>query len=302
MKRRFLICLIALAAGATALLAQPAVTLEDLLEEAETALAEAKAHEVQVISPRRVAKAEESIREARDKMGKAGSDNLVRLNLESALESLETAVTHAETARPKLQSILEARDAAKAAGAEVSNLPAWQQAERGLMEIAGKIEQGIESELSGLREPLAQQYWAARREALRDGLLANAKSDIAAAEKLDGDKHFPTLMARSRQAMSRAEALLAQENLDDCRIAAQEASDYAIHAKGQIEYSASAKSSRSPDEALLLPYDDLLTKMAAEWGETLSFEGGGEAAIRRFEEMYARNMARRKQSVIHSKA
>jgi OOP family OmpA-OmpF porin len=294
MKYRFLICLLVLSSCAWTLHAQPAVTLDDLLEEAETALAGAKANEIHVLSPKRIAKAEESIREARGQMGKSSNDNLVRLNLESAIESIETAVGHAEAVKPKVQPILEARDAAKAAGADASNLATWQQAERGFAEMTGNLEQGNESQLAGLREPLAQQYWAARREALRDGLLSQAKADIAAAEELEGDKLFPTLMARARQAISRAEALLAQESLDDCKIAAREASELAVHAKGQIEYTANAKTTRSPDEKLLLPYDDLLTKMATSWGESLSFEGGGEAAVKRFDEIFTARLNREK--------
>ncbi len=267
-------------------MAQPAVTLEDLLSEADEALASAKSAELDVICPRRVSKAEESIREARKGFGKSGSDNIVRLTLESALESLEMAEAHAVQARPKLQTILEARTAAVAAGAQKSNLAVWQQAERGLRDLAGKLEQGSESELAGLRDPLSQQFWAARREALRDGLLAKSKADITAAEKAGADKLFPILMARARQAISRAEALLTQENLDECRLAAQDASRFALHATGQIDYTAQAKSSKTTEETLLLPYDDLLQDVAIAWGDTLSFEKGGGEAIKQFREIF----------------
>ncbi len=255
---------LALALSASAF-SQPALTLEDLLAEAETALATAKASDVHLLSPRRVAKAEENLREARNQMGKTGTDNIVRVNLESALESLETAQAHADHARTKMQTVLEARKVAQTAGAGQNNLPTWQQAERGLVEMASKFENGEESELAGLQEPLAQQYYAARREALRDGFLAKTKSDISAAEKAGSDVLFPTLMARSRQAISRAEAQLAQENFDECKVSAEEASRVALHAKGQTEFVNKAKSTRMPEENMLLPYDDLLQRMAMEW-------------------------------------
>lgn len=272
--------------------AEPAVTLEDLLVEAESALANAKADELQILSPRRVAKAEELMHEAKNQMGKAGSDKIVRLNLESALESLETAQSHAQLVRPKLLTILEARTTAIASGAGQNNLPTWQQAERGLLDMAGKLENGDESELEGLREPIAQQFWAARREALRDGLLATTKEDISRAEGADADRLFPTLMARSRQAMSRAEALLAQEKFDECRAAASEASWIAKHARGQSEFVTRAESSRASEEFKLLSYDDLLQKMALAWGDTLSFQDGGDAAVKRFDELFAKRLER----------
>jgi len=276
----------------TSAFSQPAVTLEDLLAEAETALAAAKVADLHIFSPRRVAKAEENLHEAKSQMGKAGTDNIVRLNLESALESLETAITHAEVARAKMQTVLEARRAAQAAGAGQNNLPTWQQAERGLLEMTGKFENGEESELAGLQEPLAQQYFAARREALRDGFLAKTKNDISAAEKVGADQLFPTLMARARQAMSRAEAQLAQESLDECKISAEEASRFALHAKGQAEFVNHAKSTRAPEENMLLPYDDLLQRMAIEWGDTVSFEKGGEEAVKQMETLFEKRLDR----------
>ncbi len=283
--------LLAFALAASAF-SQPALTLEDLLAEAETALATVKASDVLLLSPRRVAKAEENLREARNQMGKAGTDNIVRVNLESALESLETAQAHADQARTKMQTVLEARKVAQAAGAGQNNLPTWQQAERGLVEMASKFENGEESELAGLQEPLAQQYYAARREALRDGFLAKTKSDISAAEKAGADVLFPTLMARSRQAISRAEAQLAQENFDECKVSAEEASRVALHAKGQTEFVNKAKSTRMPEENMLLPYDDLLQRMAMEWGDTLSFEQGGEGAVNEVKVLFEKRLER----------
>ncbi len=292
MTRATLLLIALTLAVAASAISQPALTLEDLLIEAEKALAFAKTSEVQLLSPRRVAKAEENVREAKNQLGKAGTDNIVRLNLESALESLETAEAHAEQARTKMQIVLDARKAAQAVGAGQNNLPTWQQAERGLVEMATKFENGEESELAGLQEPLAQQYYAARREALRDGFLATTKGNISAAEKAGADVLFPTLMARSRQAMSRAEAQLAQENLDECRVSAEEASQVAIHAKGQAEFVNRAKSSRSPEENMLLPYDDLLQRMALQWGDTLLFEQGGEEAVKQMKTLFEKRLER----------
>lgn len=259
--------------------AQPAVSLEDLLSEAEAALLDAKTAELHIIFPRKMSRAEDNIREAKGQMGKVGSDAIVRLNLESALESIETAQGQAEQVRTKLKTVLDARRAAQAAGAGDSNLPTWQKAERALNDMAAKLESGDESQLGGLQEPLAQQFWAARREAMRDGLLAESKNDISNAEKSGADQLFPTLMARARQAMSRAEAQLAQENIEECRLSAAEASRIARHAKGQSDFTARAKTARAPEEALLLPYDDFLLTMAKVWGDSISFDAGGDSAV-----------------------
>lgn len=290
-KYRYFLFVLALVTSVSAF-SQPAVTLEDLLEEAETALLEARAAELHILSPRRIEKAEDNIREAKSKIGSAGSDNIVRLNLESALESLETAKAYAEQARVKMQTVLEARRLAQASGAGLNNLPTWQQAERAFVSMSSKLENGDESELAGLQEPLAQQYWAARREALRDGYLAQAKSEISAAEKAGADQLFPTLMARSRQAMARAESQLAQESFEECKVSADEASRLALHAKGQSNSVTQAKGTRAPEENLLLPYDDLLQKMVAAWGDTISFANGGGDAVKQLESIFEKRLKR----------
>ncbi|MBK6764734.1 MAG: OmpA family protein [bacterium] len=215
----------------------------------------------------------------------------MRLNLESALESLETATASTAQVRERLKTVLEARAAAVEVGADKSNLPAWQQAERGLTEMAGSIESGRDAEVDGLRELMAQQFWTARRDALRDKLLSVAKSEILAAESAGCDQQFPTLMARARQAMSRAETQLAQESLEESRKAADEAAFHARHASGQMKYIAATRQERSPDEALLLPYDDLLELMAAAWGDSIEFGQGGAAAGENFKRIYQRGLA-----------
>ncbi len=280
--------------AATTLSGQPALTLEDLLAEAETALAQAYEGGLNLLAPTRVSKAETSVKEARKQMESGGSEQLVRLSLESAIESLETAAASTAQTRERLQIVLDARAAALLAGAEQTNLPIWQKAERGLRDLAASIEVGRDAEVNGLREPLAQQYWAARRESLRDGLLANAKADVAAAQKAGCDQQFPMLMARARQAVSRAEAFLTQESLDECRIAAAEASRHAKHAIGQLNYLNDTKKSRTQIETMLLPYDDLLFEIALASGDTLDFSRGGAEAVKDFRKLYSRIQAKLK--------
>lgn len=272
---------------------QSALTTADLFVEADSSLHAAYADGVDLLAPKRISKAEESLREARKQQEQGGSEQLIRLSLESAMESIETARASTETTRARLSSVLEARAAAVQAGAVNSNLPLWQQAEKGLREMATSIETGRDAEVDGLREPLAQQYWAARREALRDGLLASAKADISAAEKSGCDQYFPTLMARSRQALSRAEALLSQESLDECRVAASEASAHARHATGQMTYVNGTKNARAQFEDLLLPYDDLMLELAEGWGDSLDFSEGAGKALESFRGLMDRADARR---------
>jgi len=284
--------LVLLALSWTVSSAQPAITVEDLLAEAESALAAAKSDGTSLLSPRRVAKAEESLNEARKQMSHPGSEQLVRLNLESCLESLETAVASTASVRERLKIVLDARSAAIAAGAETYRLPSWEQAERGLTDMTGSIETGRDAEVDGLREPLAVQYRTARRDALREDILAAAKSEIILAEQSKCDEMFPTLMARARQEMSRAETQLAQENHDESRAAANKASFHARHARGQMKYVTETSGKRAPNEALLLPYDDLLEEMAAAWSDSVDFGSGGGAAVEKFRQVYERGRAK----------
>lgn len=271
--------------------AQPAVLVEDLLADADSAYAEAVAAELLIWSPRRMGQAEESIRSARSQIKNPANETITRLNLESALESIETASTHAATLRSRIQSVVDTRAAARSVGAN-NDLPAWQQAERALAEMAAKIEAGDEAEVNGLQEMVAQQYYTARRDALRSGVLSQARDALAAAQAAGADVQFPTIYTRAQQALSRAEAALAQENMDDSRVAAAEAVRLARHASGQSAFVRRAQNTRMPYESLLLPYDNLLAQIAADWGDSLAFSEGGDAAVEEFQQIYDRRQTR----------
>ena len=85
----------------------------------------------------------------------------------------------------------------------------------------------------------------------------------------------PPFLLRAQQAISRAEANLAQEDLDGARTDARIAEQTAQHALALMAYSSDCQKQKQPWEAALLPYDDLLQQVAQQFGGTLDFTGGG---------------------------
>jgi len=277
---------------ASPMLAQPAVSVEDLLADADSSYAHAVSDELELWSPRRMAQVAESIHSARAQLHDKNAETIVRVNLDSALESIETAYAHKDVAQERLRNVVEARQAAIAAGAAERKSSAWQEAERALLDMTTKIETGDDVEVDGLRDLLAQQYFAARRESLRDGILAGARTKLEAAKQSGADVQFPTLYARAQQALTRAESELAQEKLDESRLSAAEAILLAGHALGQSKFVNRSLSARAPYEELLLPYDDLLEGFALAWGDSLSFADGGAAATEQMRAVFQRRLAR----------
>ncbi|MFZ5433951.1 MAG: OmpA family protein, partial [Calditrichota bacterium] len=127
-------------------------------------------------------------------------------------------------------------------------------------------------------EDIAGTYRAARREALRTQLLGDARARLREVEQRGGDKIVPTLLLRIHQAISRAEAQLAQENIESARLNADEALAWADHARAMILYIEQAQKAKTPWEAALLPYDDMLLVIASYLDGTLDLSEGGSAS------------------------
>ncbi|MCC6476969.1 OmpA family protein [bacterium] len=269
---------------------QPAVTIDDLLLEAQESLDSASAAEMDLLAPRHFEKADQSVRQAREQMKQEGDEALIRITLESAIESLETGREIAASAERKLAPVLKARAEAMQVGAKEAMTMGWVKAERGLRGLTEDLEAGREDELRNLLDPLTADYLTVRRETLRDGVLALAKKSISQAEKNGGDNLFPTLMARARQAMSRAEAHFAREQIDEAAVAAKEAERHAKHCNALLNYYNRELKENTKPESALLSVDDALAESAELLGDSLDLSKGTPAAAEELRDIITERM------------
>ncbi len=247
----------------------------EALQRAEQAMSDARSLDLAIYSPRHFSKAESSLEEARSLIERKRERELIKIRLQTCLDELSEARTTAKVVFDKLGDAVALRQAAKQAGGEQVTGDGWTRAEEKMFAACRDIERGQEHIAPEEIDEISGSYRAVRREALRKQYLGLAREKIDAAVKAGAERIVPTLLVRAHQAVGRAETALAQENLDLARSEADAAIQHAEHASALINYSSSAQSEKFPVEATILPYDDLLLKIAERLEGTVDFAGGG---------------------------
>ncbi|MBU1637007.1 OmpA family protein [bacterium] len=261
------------------------VALDELFAQAEVALEEATLDDLALLAPRAMRKANDNYAGAQSLRSRQSDERLVRIQLVGVLDEIKTARETAQTTAKLLNGALIARQAVLESGGNKSAPDSWLQAEDRLGAAVRDAEQGRAERAASEADEIAGEYWAIRREGLRNEILSSTKDVLKEAEKQGADRVTPTLMARAQQAMSRAETAVAQEDLDSARGHAQEAENLARQSIAMIGYADEAKTQKYPWEASLLPYEDLLLDIAKELGGTISFAPGGSKTLSQFERL-----------------
>lgn len=261
---------------------QSNATLDELFARAEAALEEARLDDLALLAPRAMRKANDNYAEAQSLRTRKSDERLIRIQLMGVLDEIQAARNTGKTTGKLLNSALLARQAALEAGGDKSASESWLKAEESLEAAVRDAEQGRQDRVAEEVEEIAGEYWAVRREGLRNEILGSSREVLKEAEKKGADNITPTLMARAQQAMSRAETAVAQEDLDGARDHAKVAEELARQSMAMIDYSNEAKSQKYAWEAGLLPYEDLLAELAAQLGGTISFAPGGAKTSSQF--------------------
>ena len=242
---------------------------------AEAALDSARQENLDVLSPRHFGRAKDALEEARSLIERKREEDLIHIKLKLSLDEVGAARLAANTARQKLGDVLAARTAALAAGADTLSEGLFKRAEerfRGLLHDVEREPSVVDSQAI---QDMAGAYRATRRDALRSGILKTARERVDEVESRGGTRTVPSLVLRAQQAISRAEADLAQEDLDGARGEAQSAVRASVHALALMRYIAASQKAKQPWEAALLPYDDILTEVASHLGAELDMSRGG---------------------------
>lgn len=268
----FLMWTAAIGAQATSF---PSGELDSLYAQARTAMEQARRQNADMLAPRRFHRAADALAEAESLSDRRLDPDLIAVKLRVALDEIEAARRIAENAREKLADALTARGAALSAGADTLGNNNYKRTEESFRGLVREFERAPLTLKDGDIQDVAGGYRAARRDALRARLLGEPRELIAEAGRKNGDRVAPALMLRAHQAVSRAEAYLAQENLDSARSDAEAALRAARHALGMLSYIETVQKDEYAWQTALLPYDDLLLRIGARLDSTLDMSRGG---------------------------
>ncbi|HEY3295707.1 MAG TPA: OmpA family protein [bacterium] len=265
-------CFLLFALPALAQTATSSPDLDSLLAKTGAALADARSQGLDLLSPRHFEKAQAAYDEARSLIAKKSQEDLTHIRLKLAQDELESARTTASSAQQKLGDVLDARSSALAAGADTLSQDLWRKADDRFRAAVRDFEKSPSGNIKA--GDLIGSYRKARLEALRNGILKGAREKLAQMDHKRAEKDVPVMVLRSQQAMSRAEADVAKDNLDAARIDARIAEREATHALSMIDYIEKVRKTKQPWETAVLPYDDLLDSVASYLGGSMDYSRG----------------------------
>ena len=249
-----------------------------LVAQAYSELERARADELSLFAPRTFDLAQKAYGEARSLADRNRDSQLVILKARIALDELQAARTQQARVREKLGIVIEARAAARSAGADSLSRTLYDRAETRFTTALRQFERNSGDLRDIDPDGTAGGYRAAKLDALRGRVLSDARERVAELERRGGERMFPTLVLRAQQAVSRAEAALARDDLDAAHAEGQAAVQIARQALALMDFVAAAQKDKNPWESALLPYDDLLEQTASELGGQLDMSSGGLAA------------------------
>ena len=272
--------LLSLVSPSQSVYAQPASTnissatqsVDTLLAQTAASLSDARKQGLDLLAPRHFEKAQSAYDEARSLVSKRSQEELVRIRLKLAGDELESARSAGESVQHRLGDALDARSAALSAGADTLSPNLWRKADERFRDAIKDLEKSPSTTVN--IGDLTGAYRAARLDALRNGILKNARDKLSQLDHKRAERDVPVLVLRAQQAMSRAEADVAKDNLEGARLDAAVAEREATHALSMVDYLDKVRKTKQPWETALLPYDELLDSVTAYLGGRIDYSRG----------------------------
>ncbi|MDT8435873.1 MAG: OmpA family protein [Gemmatimonadota bacterium] len=248
-----------------------------LLEAAVERLERARADALFLLAPAAFARAVENLERARgpEAAGPGAAERAVR----EALAALAEAERAAAEARPRMQPVLDAREAALEAGAADHDPRRWEQAEAQAREIGRRLERGDDAD-SGERVARAvQAFREAEVEAVRTDVLGRAQEERRAAGSVEAWKRAPRTAERADSLLVEAERRILEPggDLGRARELAEQAAAEFRHAARLAALADSVDRRRVRAEDLLLRSEARLARIAAVLGFASDFAAGPDS-------------------------
>ncbi|MFQ5746956.1 MAG: OmpA family protein [Gemmatimonadota bacterium] len=246
------------------------------LARVEQRLLRARHAHLDLLSPRHYDRAAERLADARDRLARGRSASDVLRRLREAEEELDRAESVQVPGSRALGSVLEAREAALAAGAPERSRPQWENAEKLMLEAGRKLEDGNLEDASERGRRAETEYREAELNAIRAELLGVARQRRSAAVSEKAAVLSPETFGRADSLLRAADAVLVSDRTargEAGAIASVAAAEFA-HATWIALAADSVAERRLEPETLVLRDEEALRRVAAALGIEPDFSGG----------------------------
>ena len=207
----FLLCLFSLSLGGCAtaptLSEQQVINEYDQVAALKSQLREDRSNGLYDLAPKGFAAAEARLQEAIS-LGRSKQDEQVGELVKQAWTLADKAESDATTSKNLMREVLEARELARAVGADTMFAKRYQALEKKLHKAAEKVEEGDIEGAKEWRPEMIQGYGEVELEALKQDATENALQEIAAAIERKADDYAPKTLKLAREELALAVAVL----------------------------------------------------------------------------------------------
>ncbi len=188
--------------------------IEDELKRVEQRLEDARASQIDLVSPRHFSEAEKKLGEAKSRYERGGKIEEIRKRLSEVQSELTKAQGYEEVGKVLLRSALEARSAAAEAGAPEFAANEWKDAESIMREAGERVERGDQNGTRSRATSAEQVYRAAELVAIRADVLGRARTSRQAAVQAEAQKWSAATFADADGLLRQAERELTENRYD----------------------------------------------------------------------------------------
>lgn len=259
-------------ATAPSLSEQQVISEYDQVATLKSQLAEDRANGLYDLAPKGFAMAEAKLLEAIS-LGRSKRDDRVSELVKQAQMLVDKAESDAATSKILMREVLEARELARAAGADSMFAERYRALDNKLHKAAEKVEEGDVEGAKRWRPEMIQGYGEVELDALKQDATENARQEIAGAIEKDADDYAPKTLKLAREELALAVAVL-----ETNRTQREKAKSHALRsgqlAQRSVEITDMIKDFERRDasmEDILLWYQKQLSLINDASGEELPF-------------------------------
>jgi outer membrane protein OmpA-like peptidoglycan-associated protein len=252
---------------------------QSLFAGADAAIAAAQAADAPLLAPVGYRQAMNYYADAEQDFSRGRNLDRIRTDLAEVVRLLNQAIDSAEIAKITLASLLKTRDDARNAESPTFASELWLEAEESFAEAVERLEYGNirqQREASGEAEAL---YRDAELTAIKAQYLSQTRAELALAEQERAPRYAPETYQRALELLELAETALNENryDTDEPRSIAQQARYEASHARYLAEQIELVDDGELTTEALILRYEEPLTRIAAAADRVAPLDSGTAA-------------------------
>jgi outer membrane protein OmpA-like peptidoglycan-associated protein len=191
----------------------------DEIKKLQTEMTQAEGGQIEVLSPKNFARANQSLEKAKDLQDKGASNDKILNELGNARGFFEQARGVAMVTQAEFPDVIEARENALIAGAALHRRKDLQEADKKLIDLTEEFEKKNPPKVS-LKEKadLQSQYLDLELNSIKATRLGDIQSTIENARKMGAEKYAPRSLSMAQTKLKRAEMDINTDRHNDALI------------------------------------------------------------------------------------